>query len=694
MQRQDKKMQSKKSNTRREFVLHTAAATVGLGIAPRIFAFAEAKSNNPDGTSAMTGQPHAVNFSTVKITDEFWRSKVAKIATATLPACILQTEVKTARVRNFEKVARKQNEKHEGIYFDDSDVYKAIEAMAYSLSNHPDPKLENKVDEWVEKIAAAQLPDGYLNTYFTLNGLEGRWTDMEKHEDYCAGHLIEAAIAYYRITGKRSLLDVAIRFADHIDATFRQQNRHWVSGHEEIELALMKLYNVTGNDRYLKLAEWYLDQRGHGYGRGAIWAKGEWGAAYCQDGIPVKEQRQISGHAVRAMYLYSGTADVAAVTHDPQYLEAMTAIWEDVVYRNMYLTGGIGSSGQNEGFSRDYDLPNAEAYCETCASVGMVFWNHRMNLLTGESKYIDVLERSLYNGALDGLSLSGDRFFYGNPLSSSQTFSGSSVSGHQGRSEWFGTACCPSNIARLVASIGSYIYVVSDSDIWVNLFIGNTTTVRMGQTDVSLALTTEYPWEGKIKLAVDPVQPVRHRLRVRIPGWAKGEAVPGDLYHYSGMNVGNPQALVNGRPVQYKEASGYAVLDRDWRKGDVIELNLPMEIRQVSAREEVVADKGRVALQRGPLVYCVEGADNAGTAWNFIVSENAHYTVARHHVLEEPVVAIKCQVPTVVPSADGLGVQSKVRPMTAVPYYAWANRGNYEMQVWLPTKIENLKING
>jgi DUF1680 family protein len=369
-----------------------------------------------------------VNFSKVNITDKFWAPKIRIVTKVTIPVCIDQTEVKTPRIRNFEKVARKSGEKHEGIYYDDSDVFKALEAIAYSLKNHPDPKLKEKADEWIDKIAASQLPDGYLNTYYTLGGLDKRWTDMEKHEDYNAGHLMEAAVAYYNTTGKKKLLEVATRFADHIDNTFRQQNRHWVSGHQEIELALIKLYHATGNSKYLDLADWYLQQRGHGYGKGVIWD--DWkDPGYCQDAVPLKNQKEITGHAVRAMYLYTGAADVAAAKNDTGYMEAMKTVWEDVVFRNMYITGGIGSSGSNEGFSKDYELPNAEAYCETCASVGMVLWNQRMNLLTGDSKYIDVLEKSLYNGALDGLSLSGDRFFYGNPLASN---------GDHKRSEWFG----------------------------------------------------------------------------------------------------------------------------------------------------------------------------------------------------------------------------------------------------------------
>src|SRR5688572_17050063 len=367
--------------------------------------------------------------------------------------------------------------------------------MSYAIKSNRDPALEQKADDWIAKIAAAQQPDGYLNTYYTLNGLDKRWSDIEKHEDYNAGHLIEAAIAYYNATGKRQLLHVAIRFADHIDSNFRLQNKKWFSGHQEIELALVKLYHLTKNERYLKLAQWYLDQRGKGYYTyGGNWIKPE----YWQDHLPVKDQKQITGHAVRAMYLYTGVADVAATVNDPSYLPTMKAVWEDVVYRNYYLTGGIGSSGDNEGFSKDYDLPNERAYCETCASVGMVFWNQRMNAMTGDSKYIDVLERSLYNGALDGISLGGDLFFYDNPLASN---------GRHQRKGWFGTACCPSNIARLVSSVGNYIYAQTKEELWVNLFIENETTFQFGDNKIPVKMETDYPWDGKVQLTLSPEKP-------------------------------------------------------------------------------------------------------------------------------------------------------------------------------------------
>lgn len=446
-----------------------------------------------EGRSQSLVKMEPVNFSQVTINDNFWKPKIDKVATKTLAACIYQTEVATPRIRNFEKVARKQGEAHEGIFYDDSDVFKALEAMAYSLKTHPNAEMEKKCDEWIDKIAAAQQPDGYLNTWYTLRGIQDRYTDMSMHEDYNAGHMIEAAVAYYAATGKRKFLDVCIKWADHFDSLFGPGKRDWVTGHQELELALVKLYKVTKNEKYLKLSDWLLSERGHKLAKGYTWT--DWkDTAYAQDVLPVKEQTQITGHAVRAMYMYTGAADVAALTGDEGYMNAMKKVWEDVVYRNMYITGGIGSAGSNEGFTNDYDLPNEQAYCETCASVGMVFWNQRMNSLTGDSKYIDVLERSLYNGALDGLSLSGDRFFYGNPLASR---------GQHQRREWFGTACCPANIARLVASLGNYIYTKNDNGIWVNLFVGSETRQMIGKNDVSLKMQTDYPWNGKVKLNVE-----------------------------------------------------------------------------------------------------------------------------------------------------------------------------------------------
>lgn len=626
-----------------------------------------------------------VSFSDVNITDEFWKPKIDKVATKTLSACIYQTEVATPRIKNFERVARKKGEKHEGIFYDDSDVFKALEAMAYSLKTHPSAEMEKKCDEWIDKIAAAQLPDGYLNTWYTLKGLQDRYTDMSMHEDYNAGHMIEAGVAYFNATGKRKLLDVCIKWADHFDALFGPGKSDWVTGHQELELALVKLYKVTKNKKYLNLADWLLSERGKKLAKGYTWT--DWkDTAYAQDVLPVKQQTQITGHAVRAMYMYTGAADVAAQTGDVDYMKAMRNVWEDVVYRNMYITGGIGSAGSNEGFSVDYDLPNEQAYCETCASVGMVFWNQRMNSLTGNAEYIDVLERSLYNGALDGLSLSGDRFFYGNPLASR---------GQHQRREWFGTACCPANIARLVASLGNYIYAKSDDAIYVNLFVGSNTTIPLKSGNVGVKMETNYPWEGEVKLMIDPVKKVRFKVYLRIPGWVEGKLVPGNLYQFNGSgNVPAPIALsVNGQLANATEENGYYVIDRLWQKGDKIEYGLAMGTNYAIAREELKQDKNRIAIQRGPIVYCIEGADNNGKAWNVIIPENTKFETIDYKVLDESVKALTAEVPVVTVGEDGLSLKTEKKKIIAIPYYTWANRGKNEMQVWLPTKITDVKLN-
>lgn len=624
-----------------------------------------------------------VNFSKVNITDNFWKPKIDKVAVVTIPVCIDQTEFKTPRLRNFEKVARKKGEKHEGIFYDDSDVYKALEAIAYSLKTHPDKKLEAKADEWIEKIAAAQQPDGYLNTFYTLNEPQNRYTDMSMHEDYNCGHMIEAAVAYYNVTGKRNFLNVAIKWANHFNSLFGPGKRDWVTGHQELELALVKLFKVTNDTAYVKLADWLLSERGHKLAKGYTWT--DWkDTAYAQDILPVKEQKEITGHAVRAMYMYTGAADVAEITGDAGYMNAMKTVWEDVVYRNMYITGGIGSSGGNEGFSNDYDLPNENAYCETCASVGMVFWNQRMAALTGESKYMDVLEKSLYNGALDGLSLDGDRFFYGNPLASN---------GRHSRREWFGTACCPANIARLIASLGNYIYAQSNNGIWVNLFVGSNTSIPLSKGTVDVNMQTNYPIDGNVKLTMNMAKKMKYALHLRIPGYVTGTAVPGGLYNFADMATSGLVIKVNGAVASFTADKGYAVIDREWKNNDVVEMAIPMEVKKIIARDELKQDNDRMALQRGPLVYCFEGADNNGKAWNMIMPSNVVFTTQNFKVKDENIIALVSNLPTITVSADGATVTTALQQVKAIPYYTWCNRGSNPMQVWLPTKIKDVKIN-
>ena len=583
----------------------------------------------------------AVPFSRVQIQDGFWSPRLQAHKDVTLAVCIDQIENQTDRIRNFENAAKGRGE-HSGIFFDDSDVYKALEGMAYSLQNHPDPWLEAKCDEWIDKIAAAQQPDGYINTYYTLTGLEKRWRDMDRHEMYCAGHMIEAGVAYYQVTGKRKLLDVCIRMADHMMSVFGPGKRHWVPGHEEIELALVKLYQTTGEKKYLDLADWLLNERGHGYG--SYGDSRTWPVHYYQDEFPVREMASISGHAVRSMYLYCGMADVAAYTGDQGYMAALDRLWEDVVERNMYITGGIGQSASNEGFTTDYSLPNLTAYCETCASVGMVYWNWRMGQFTGDGKYADVLERALYNGALAGISLAGDRFFYVNPLESL---------GNHHRKAWYGCACCPSQICRFLPSIGNYVYGVSKDAVWVNLYMGNQADMQVGKKLLTLTQETEYPWEGAVKLTLGLKGRLHTQLRLRIPAWCKAYTLS-----------------VNGQEVEAPVEKGYAVLDRTWKDGDEILLQLDMPVEVVAADPRVKADEGLRAIQRGPVVYCLEEADNPEGFDTLTLAEGAELRTRR--------------------DADKLGgiVEVSVRTdggiLTFIPYYAWDNREPGKMKVWVP----------
>ena len=618
-----------------------------------------------------------VDFSEVLITDGFWKTHVDRVKSVTIPVCIHQTEVATPRIQNFEVAAGLREGRFQGIYYDDSDVYKALEAIAYSLKNNPDRDLEQKADEWIEKIAKSQQPDGYINSFFTLTPSEQRWTDMDRHEAYCGGHLIEAGIAYYNATGKRTLLDVGIRFADHMDATFGPGKRHWVPGHQEIEIALVKLYKITKDEKYLKLSDWLLNERGRGLG---TWRNPE----ARQDVKPLTEQTKVTGHAVRAMYYFSAAVDVAALTGNRDYVKTMQTLWEDVVHRNMYLTGGIGQTRRNEGFTADYDLPNGSAYCETCASVGMVFWNRRMGELTGESRYIDVLEKSLYNGALDGISLTGDRFFYDNPLSSV---------GMIERREWFGTACCPSNIARLISSLGDYIYGYSDNTVWVNLFIGSQASIPLKGQNVKMQVETGYPWNGTVRMTVDPAKRRQEfTLRIRIPGWARGEASPGGLYRFFEPQPSVCSLSVNGKEVPYAEENGYAIVKRTWNPGDIVEWVMPLNVLRVASKDEVKNNSDRMALQRGPLVYCVESPDN-GEAWNLIVPRDAKITDRESRVLSEKIVALDMEAKSVSPTRDGNGVEVTDKQVTAIPYYTWCNRGKSQMQVWLPYKINTVTVN-
>ena len=582
-----------------------------------------------------------VDFSHVNITDSFWSPRLRNHVINTLPVCIDQIENQTGRMRNFENAANRAGD-HSGIFYDDSDVYKALEGIAYSLINNPDPELERMADEWIAKFAAAQEEDGYINTFYTLTGLEKRWSNMDKHEMYCAGHMIEAAVAYYKATGKRELLDVSTRMADHMMEQFGPGKRAWVPGHEEIELALVKLSDVTGNSDYLDFSYWLLEQRGQGHGSKG--GEGEWNPLYYQDQIPVRGLSSITGHAVRAMYLFCGMTDVEALKTDAGYMEALDRLWDDVVLTKMYVTGGIGSSRQNEGFTEPYDLPNYDAYCETCASVGMVYWNARMNQLTGEGKYVDVLERSMYNGALAGVSLTGDRFFYVNPLASH---------GDHHRREWYGTACCPSQISRFLPSIGSYIYGTTDDALWVNLYVGSVTRVPVNGGEITFRQETSYPWDGEVILTVASLpKPMKKEVRLRIPAWCKSYGV-----------------AVNGEEINpVTMEKGYVVIPKQWKEGDEITLNMDMPVEMVASAPQVKENIGKRAVQRGPLVYCAEETDNNDFE-NLLLTKGTSFAPAFDK--------------TVLGGVTVIDAVTDDRVIRLIPYYAWDNREAGEMKVWI-----------
>jgi len=605
------------------------------------------------GTTAL----QAVPFTDVRVDDAFWAPRIKINREKVLPVNFKFCE-QTGRISNFAKAGGLMPGEFEGIFFNDSDVYKVLEGAAYSLAHKRDPDLEKTCDEVIAKIAAAQQPDGYLYTYYTIRKeLDKRWSkEGEMHESYCAGHLIEGAVAYCQATGKCAFLDVAIKLADYIDSVFGPDKKHDATGHEEIELALVKLYRQTGKEKYLKLAQFFVEERGQSkthklYGE------------YCQDLVPVRAQREIVGHAVRAMYLYSAVADLAAALGDQGYTATVDAIWKDVTERKMYVTGGIGPSAHNEGFTVPYDLPNDSAYCETCAAIGMALWNHRMMLLHADSKFADIVEKEIYNGLLSGVSLDGEKFFYVNPLASR---------GKHHRQPWFGCACCPTNVVRFLPTVGGYMYATGPQSVYVNHYIAGSAKVSVDGRTVTLKQETDYPWDGAVKISVEPQQGAQFELRLRIPGWCKGAAVK-----------------VNGVPFQpLQQEKGYAHINREWKSSDVLELTLPMPIERVYADPQVKADAGRVALQRGPIVYCLEGVDNKARVRNLCLpKEGGPLVLERNANVLNGIVVIKGKALAVSrkPGAPK-ELATAESDFLAVPYYAWDNRAPGEMVVWLPEK--------
>lgn len=613
-----------------------------------------------------------VAFTAVKLQDNFWSPRMEINRKTTLKTDFKKCE-ETGRIDNFAKAGGLMKGEFEGIPYNDSDVYKVIEGACYTLARHPDPELEQYLDGVIAKIAAAQKPDGYLYTARELvspeklpamSGKE-RWSNVKNsHELYNVGHLYEAAVAHYQATGKKTLLDVATKNADLICSEFTTGKHQNPPGHEEIEIGLCKLYRATGKTKYLNLAKFLLDLRGHPETHQL------YGDHY-QDHKPVVEQDEAVGHAVRAGYLYSGMADVAALTGDKSYLKAIDKIWGNVVDKRLYLTGGIGARHSGEAFGEDYELPNETAYNETCAAVANALWNYRMFLLHGDAKYLDVLERVIYNGFLSGVSLTGDTFFYPNPLASHKGYE---------RSPWFDCACCPVNVVRFMPSIAGYVYAVRDADVYVNLYIGGTGEIKLDKQVVNITQQTNYPWDGRIKLTIDPATSAEFALNLRIPGWAQGRPVPGKLYEYLDHAVDPVTLKVNGEDVALNLNKGFTSIKRVWHKGDIVELTLPMAIRRVVADEAVKDDAGRVALERGPIVYCIEGTDNEHV-FSMVLDDKASLVAEKQDKLLGGVTVIKGGVQMAVEDGHGKTI-TKPATMLAIPYYAWCNRGSTEMNVW------------
>ena len=621
-----------------------------------------------------------VPFNQVHIQDQFWTPRIETNRTVTIPYDFKKCE-ETGRINNFAIAGGLMEGDFEGIYFNDSDVYKVIEGAAYSLSTHPDPQLEKYLDDLIVKIAAAQEDDGYLYTIRTIqpeklpkSAGQERWAYLcHSHEFYNVGHMYEAAVAYFQATGKRSLLNVAIKSADLIYNVFGPDKKRGVPGHQEIEIGLAKLYRVTGNNNYLELAKYFLDERGRAndpelYGK------------YLQAHKPVLEQSEAVGHSVRAGYMYTGMADVAALTNNADYIRSIDRIWENVVTKKLYLTGGIGARHKHEAFGDAYELPNATAYNETCAAIANAFWNHRLFLLHGDSKYIDVLERVIYNGFLSGISLEGNKFFYPNPLASDGKYEFNN--GSATRQPWFSCSCCPVNIVRFIPSLPGYIYANRDQQLYVNLYIGNSGTFEIANTNVNIKQETNYPWDGKIKVTIDPAKSAEFTVNIRIPGWAQGKPVPSDLYFYKTKMKNDIKLKVNGKVIPLKLEKGYAAIHRTWEKGDEIDLDLPMPIRRVISNEKVVDNRERVALERGPIVYCVESVDNGGSISNLILSDESKLKVTEQKDLLGGLYVIKGKTKSL--TLDEKTLKSYKVNFTAIPYYAWSHRGVGEMAVWMP----------
>jgi hypothetical protein len=596
----------------------------------------------------------------VRLGEGFWTPRLAALREVTLPTQYDLME-STGRISNFRRAAGKIEGDFEGIYFNDSDVYKWIEAAAWAVAYEPDDRLTALMDAVIAEIGPAQREDGYLNTFYTFDRADERWTNLESmHEMYLAGHLFQAAVAHHRATGSDALMTIACRFADHIGSVFGPDLRHGCEGHPEPEMALVELYRETGEARYLDLARFLLDERGHGHCGGKD---------YCQDHKPFRELTDVAGHAVRALYLNCGAADLYMETGDASLAAAQEAMWANLTARRMYVNGGVGARHWGEAFGGDYELPNESAYAETCAAIASLMWQWRLFLATGEARYMDAFELALLNGALPGISLDGRQYFYVNPLADR---------GRHRREDWFGCACCPPNIARVLAQLTGYMYAVGDDGLWVNLYATGPAEVEVGGVAVRLVQETAYPWSGDVGLRVEPAEEAEFTLRLRIPPWAEGA-----------------EASVGGESVGEVTPGEYLAIRRAWRAGDEVELRLPMRPEWLQAHPWIEGNVGRVALRRGPLLYCVEAAGNKADPWALVVDPAAPVSESPRADLLGGVIALEgVAEATPMDQWEGrLYLREADAPKpggpvawTAVPYYAWANRDAGPMQAWLRRK--------
>lgn len=638
-----------------------------------------------------------IPFTKVKLTDKFWLPRIEINRTVTIPASFERCE-STGRVKNFVMAAQKSGKFCTRYPFDDTDIYKTIEGASFSLAVYPDPKLDAYLDSLITIIGNAQEPDGYLYTARTINPEEVHvWAGKERwekeremsHELYNAGHLYEAAAAHFLATKKTTLLNIALKNADLVCSVFGPGKKHVAPGHEIIEMGLVKLYRISGKKEYLSTAKFFIEERGH-YKGYDVKSNDPWkNGAYWQDNKPLVVQDEAEGHAVRAGYLYAAVADVAALTGDDSLLNAIDKIWNNMVEKKLYVQGGVGAIGDGERYGKNYELPNATAYNETCASIANMYWNHRMFLLHGDSKYIDVLEKTLYNGLISGIGLDGKSFFYTNAMQATNHINHKDI--EFTRSGWFECSCCPTNLVRLIPSIPGYMYAQNNDNLYVNLFISSTANISIKNVPVQMVQQNNYPWSGNMAFTVSPEKSTVFNLLIRVPGWAQNKAVPSNLYTFENNPEQKITIKVNGYPFAYPVQNGYAVISRTWNKNDHVEMNLPMDVKRVVAHENVTDNIGKIALQRGPVMYCAEWVDNNGKTSNLMIPANTVFSTEFRNELLNGVTVLKAEVPAVIIENNN-SISTVKQKFTAIPYYSWANRGKGEMMLWFPVQVKDIEL--